>query len=867
MHSRRTLLLCILIFVLVATAATPLLGQAETIITITGPGWVSRAFTPEVFAPFEAQHPGVKVVVADAGQDYYYPSAAANIDQHLNGAEKYATYADVLYVDHRMASIEATRAGYFVNLAPYVNSDPTFDTSDFFPKIWQSALWDDGIWYIPASAYVSLLTYDANAFDQANLAYPNENWTFENFAEAARALTTYKADGSVDVPGFQLYNPALYFYGLSGQPLYDPGISPSVPKFDQPDLPAFVEQWIALDKDISTDGQYDYDAVSFQSGAPWYTNPTSGDRRWESALMPGGISSLSIEGFAVSGGTLNPELSYALANFVSTNPEIIDAFGGDTPARRSMVIPNNGRASAYQAVLDQALENAVPTSELRFADYMEVAINKQSADSVQSDIPAALQEAQLNALNALEVAAGRRSSTVIYVTTPVPTPSFSAGQIVLRFGLGSDLSSTRETWNQIKTDFLAANPAVGNVDLITDFFDEKVKDTLDCYFMPYNEVPALQLENYLSLDPLMNADPNFDQNDFIGTALEQVKRDGQTWAYPITVQPAVMWYDPNLFNQAGLPSPEQGWTIDAFRDALQTLKSLQAKETDPVFVSGTYGNTYLLMLIAAFGGIPYDYRTSPPTINFTDPTVIDAIRQTLDLAKEGYIGYSSLFNNLVFNAVSEASITDDVLSIPNWRLQERTNPDSELVPLHLANYPQGSQYTPVAFSVGTAYIKNTSQSPDACYQWISEIAKRPDILGGMPARISQVNDPLLTTALGDEVAGIYQDFLDTFQNPNTLTFPSPYGGPDFNLSNYVEPLWLNRAFDRYVLEDADLETELAAAESAVTAYRECASVIPITVLTTQSSEEEATAYYKQFADCAVLVDPTMKEQFSYLYAS
>lgn len=863
MHNRRTLLLSILIFVLISTAVTPLLGQAETIITITGPGWVSRAFTPEVFAPFEAQHPGVKVVVADAGQDYYYPSGADNIEEHLDGAEKYAGYADVLYVDHRMASVEATRAGYFMNLAPYVNSDFNFNTDDFFPKIWQSALWDDGIWYIPASAYVSVIMYDANAFDKAGAAYPNENWSFEDFAQAARALTTYKADGSVDVPGFPLYDLGLVFYGLNGQPFYDPGVSPSVPKFDNPALPAFAEQWVALNKDISTGEQYDYDAVAFNFGAPWQFYNRNGDN-WGSSLLPGGVSSLSIEGFAVSGGTLNPELSYALANFVSTSPEIIDAFGGNTPARRSMVIPNSSRVSDYQAIFDQALENAVPTSELRFGDYVEAAIDSQIADGVQPDFTAALQEAQLKALSALETAAQRRTNTTVYVITPIPTPSFSEGQIVLRFGMGSDISSTRETWNQITSDFLAANPAVGNVELVTDFFEERVKNTLDCYFMPYSEVPSLPLVEYLSLDPLMNADSNFDPNDFIGTTLEQVKRDGQTWAYPIIIQPSVMWYDQNLFNQAGLPSPEQGWTIDAFRDALQTLKGLQAKETDPVFVPGTYGNTYLLMLIAAFGGIPYDYRTSPPTINYTDPATVEAIRQTLDLARENYIGYASLYDNRVFTSVAEASITDDVLSIPNWRLQERDNPASELTPLYLANFPQGSQYTPVAYSVGAAYIRSTSQNPDACYQWIAAIAKRPDLLGGMPARVSQVNDPMLTTALGEEVASIYQGFLDTFQNPNTLTFPGPYSG-DTSFSSYVEPMWLNRAFDRYVLEDADLDTELAAAETAAKAYRECASVIPVMTLTSDASEDEVNAYYKQFADCAILIDPTIKDQFSYLY--
>src|SRR4051812_31273485 len=120
MKNRRILILSILLFVLIGTATTPLLGQGETIITITAPGWVSRAFTDNPFASFEEQHPGVKVVPVDPADSYYYPPAGNGIENHLNGAQKYATVADVIYVDYRSASVEASRAGYLLNLAPLV---------------------------------------------------------------------------------------------------------------------------------------------------------------------------------------------------------------------------------------------------------------------------------------------------------------------------------------------------------------------------------------------------------------------------------------------------------------------------------------------------------------------------------------------------------------------------------------------------------------------------------------------------------------------------------------------------------------------------------------------------------------------------
>ncbi len=864
MHFRRTLVILISMSILIGVAASPLLGQGDTIITITAPGWVSRAFSHEVFEPFEAQHPGIKVVIAEAGDSYYYPSAAEDIEKHLDGAQKYASSADVVYIDSHIALVEATRAGYFMNLAPYMSGDASFNPDDFFPTILQSAQWDDGTWYIPASAYVGMMLYDAKAFDQAGLPYPNAKWTFDEFANTVRALTSYDKEGKVLVSGFQMYDPALFFYGLTKQPFYDVSSSPSIPKFDNPDLPVFLDAWKALVKDTAAQDKYDFDKTAFRLGAPWQLNGGNGNRQWTGSYLPGDVSSLSIEGFAVSGGTLNPELAFALANFVSSSPEIIDAFGGDTPARRSMINANSNPSKDAQAI-GQALEKAVPLSELRFEDYVEAALNKNNDDGSPVDMKAALQEAQSNAEKGLAAAAARQSTSSVYVVTPVPTPMMSENQIVLHFGLGMDMTANQAPWQQLVNDFLMANPNVGNVEFDTDFFQPADFDKLDCFYQPYNQVPSMKLEDFLSIEPFMDADPNVDRNDFIGTVLDQMQRDGHTWGYPIIMQPSVMWYDQDLFTQAGLPSPEQGWTVDQFEDALRTLKGLQAKETDPVFVPGTYGNSYLLMLIAAFGGIPYDYRTTPPTINFTDPAAVDAIRQVLDLAKNGYIGYQALVGRNFFSGDLKSPITDDVFANYSYRLMNRLNPTGQ-DSYRVTNFPHGSQYIPVAYEVGAAYIQNYAQSPDACYDWISYLAKRPDLLGGMPVRLSQINDPTITTSMGEDISAVYKGFAETFQNPNTLTFPGPYGAPDGNFSAFVEPLWLNRAFDRYILESGDLDHDLSEAETFAKAYRECASTIPAVDLQADlATEDGAQEYYRKFADCAIKVDPTMKEQFSYLY--
>ncbi|MEP6984626.1 MAG: extracellular solute-binding protein, partial [Chloroflexota bacterium] len=671
-----------------------------------------------------------------------------------------------------------------------------------------------------------------------------------------------------------IYNPALFFYSLTKQTFYDSSVSPSTPKFDSPDLPAFIDEWKALQKDIAATGNFDYNKVPLSFYQPWQLiNPsTDTEQQWAASLLPGGVAGIDVQGFAVSAGTLNPELAYALANFMTSNADILSVFFGSTPARQSMVGVKAENTSfvpqpipkAVQDIIDKAIENAVPPSELRFQDYLDNAINQDVGSDAPFDSKAAIQVAQIDAIKGLQAASARHETATVYVSTAVPTPSFNSDQIVLHVGMGVDNSSNQDAWKQVTDEFLAANPSVGNVEIKTQFYDQKDLDGLDCYYQPYNQVSSMKLENFMALDPFMDADPSFDKNDFIGTVLDQVKRDDHIWAYPIVIEPSVLWYNKDLFTKANLPSPENGWTVDAFKDALQSLHGVLDKETDPVFVPGTYGNTYLLMLIAAYGGVPYDYRTSPPTINFTDPATVDAVRQVLDLAKAGYIGYQKLFTNGGSFGSSNSPIADDTLSTYNWRLQNRANSENQ-DPSRLANFPEGSQLISVAYGIGAGYIQSHAQSPDACYKWLAQIAKRPDLLGGMPARQSQISDPTIATAQGDDVTALYKGFSETFQKPNTITFPGQFGGGSSSYGDYIEPMWLNKAFDDYVLENGDLDKDLAEAETYAKAFRECASVIPKADADQLTDQEASKTYYRQYTDCAIKIDPSMKPQFSYYY--
>jgi hypothetical protein len=209
----------------------------------------------------------------------------------------------------------------------------------------------------------------------------------------------------------------------------------------------------------------------------------------------------------------------------------------------------------------------------------------------------------------------------------------------------------------------------------------------------------------------------------------------------------------------------------------------------------------------------------------------------------------------------DQAIYSDTLTSGTWRLQSRQNSEFQ-DPYRLTNYPSGNQYVPVSYRIGAAYIRSTAQNPEACYNWIRMIAGRPDLFQAMPARYSLMSDPSLAIAQGDDIVALYNGFVEKLRQPNILVFPGD-GYSGFN--GYIEQMWLNRAFDNYVLNNGTLEADLADAAQYIEAFRGCAANIPPYDAAIMNDPELSMAYARQYTDCAINLDPSLKEMFSFYY--
>jgi ABC-type glycerol-3-phosphate transport system substrate-binding protein len=843
-------------------------AQGNTVtLQLTIPTALADVYSPKFLGEFESSHPGIKVQVNK--QNASIPQPAAGLDRHFEAVQKYVTSGDVVYISTLDISAESTQARYFLDLAPLVKEDTTLNPDDFYPAVWQSYQWDQGIWVLPVSADPFVLLYNPDAFDKAGIPYPNDKWTVDDLIDAARKLTSKDADGKTK-PGIDMlpYLQGFAFRAVIKSSIIDQSTVPNTPKLDTPEIADLLEKWLKLDNEGAIGAEIAKAPMSL-APAIWLAimdQLAPGEKR-SASMLPGGQAAISVDGFALSSGTQYPEQAYALAAWLTTRGESANIGLSSTPARKSLKNASGSNQLPFkldvtpevQAVIDQSVANAIPVSELRFAGYLAVAYNRMKNDKV--DVATALQQAENDAIKAQQQAASQKDKikNALVVATPIPSSDVAAGKIELKFAVGNNAPTlpNKDAWDKLIADFTASDPKVAKItlDVSTDAL-EKLAEKHDCFYLPYDGLAPEKLAKLVPLDPFTSADTSFDKADLVGGVLAQVTRDNKIYALPADIAPEVLKYDASAFEKAGVPAPGLLWTTDQFTDALKQLRTFNGDK--PAFVPVNTFGSYIMNLIVAYGGMPIDYRTTPPTVGFTDPTTVDAIRQLADLAKQGYFKYHPLFGpqfDLVI--IPEPSLIKTA-SLGAYSISALLGGGAD-AKTKLTLYPHGSKNTAITYGIGTLYISATTLNPEACYRWISTVAKNPNLFSSMPARRSLLDDPALAATQGADTVAVYKQIADLLQDPNII--PLPVIGAGTSANELILQLELYKALDKYLAPDSSVELEsvLKDAEDSAKAFLGCSDTIPPLDMTSTDSQK---AYFNAAKLCATKADPDLAPFFA-----
>jgi hypothetical protein len=223
------------------------------------------------------------------------------------------------------------------------------------------------------------------------------------------------------------------------------------------------------------------------------------------------------------------------------------------------------------------------------------------------------------------------------------------------------------------------------------------------------------------------------------------------------------------------------------------------------------------------------------------------MKNVLDLAREGVIDYQRQYSgSTVLWPNSTAPIRPVNFGSNTYRHTITAGDD-------WVSFPEGSRYIPVSYEIGTMYISSTTLYPEACYRWMRKLSQNPHLFFGLPAYRSRIDgiDPAVTSGIA-----FMQNYVKLLEAENVIFFP-----PIPPFSHEFEQIWLYTAFDRYVLEDGDLEAELQIAEGMVRDLRACLDPIPPLA---DRTSEEINRFYSAQARCIVGVDPSFSDRVGWL---
>ncbi len=177
-----------------------------------------------VYDGFEELHPGVDLRIEGTPDMPAYVTKM--LLSHVAG-----TAPDVMRLDASSAAVFIEN-GVLLDLSTYIARDAEFSLDDYFPNVVDITRRGSAVYGVPMGFTPMVLYYNKDLFDAAGVEYPDGTWTYEEFLDAAKRLTTK------DVYGFEFSNWmamwVLFLWNNGGDVLVADG-SKAVGAFDSPE--------------------------------------------------------------------------------------------------------------------------------------------------------------------------------------------------------------------------------------------------------------------------------------------------------------------------------------------------------------------------------------------------------------------------------------------------------------------------------------------------------------------------------------------------------------------------------------------------------------------------------------------------------
>ena len=200
-------LLAVLMLGFSATACSSKDDTASTApkTTITMTMWDTMPKNENFVQEFMNENPDINVQIIQIPGDSY--------SQKINTMVSSNTAADVMLLYECDMPVLAN-AGKIISLDKYISSATQFKANDLIPAVTSLSALNGATYGLPWCYANEILYYNKDMFDAAHVSYPNSDWTWDDFRQAAQKLTITK-DGKTTQWGTDAITDGVW-YSLIG---------------------------------------------------------------------------------------------------------------------------------------------------------------------------------------------------------------------------------------------------------------------------------------------------------------------------------------------------------------------------------------------------------------------------------------------------------------------------------------------------------------------------------------------------------------------------------------------------------------------------------------------------------------------------
>ncbi len=368
---------------------------------------------------FQAKYPNIHIELRSV------PGSGA-FQKQLVTAFSAGAQPDVMVLNHRRMAQFAAQGGLEV-LGAYLDKSQVLHAAEMYPQALDAYAWDGRTWCVPQNVSSLVVYYNRALFDAAGVAYPATGWTWEDFLNAARALTKdVDGDGKTDQYGVgvsaELMRLAPFIWQNGGE-LLDDAANPTKLALDAPEaLAAF--QWF-VDLQVKEHVAPDATAEQAQSSEDRFQNGSLGmyfnSRRtvttfrtiagldWDVAPLPQGVEAASIlhtDGYCMAAKSKVKDAAWTFIEFANgaEGQKIMAGTGRTVPslisvAESAAFLDPNQKPAHSQVFLDviptlrhlpnlpkwPSIEEAA-SNEIERAFYGQATVDEAAATAVEQTL-------------------------------------------------------------------------------------------------------------------------------------------------------------------------------------------------------------------------------------------------------------------------------------------------------------------------------------------------------------------------------------------------------------------------------------------------------------------------------------------------